>query len=194
MVYSKYMKDGGKTEMRKAIAVILTIVLSLCIFAGCGPKKTGENVMPAEDFNIYKDGKLVRTPEEMGVKVAETIDKSGNETYRKLKIGDSIALLEALYGNEIVCYEDESGKLQECSVSEYIEKKKDEEFISIILYRITYEDKIYSRKEISELPADENKFFDSVYLAIFIDNTAGKINNIGVGHERDPLGFKLKGS
>ena len=177
--------------MRKAIAVILTIVLSLCIFAGCGPKKTGENVMPAEDFNIYKDGKLVRTPEEMGVKVAETIDKSGNETYRKLKIGDSIEMLEALYGNEIVCYEDESGKLQECSVSEYIDIKKEEEYISIILYRVTYEDKIYSKKEISELPADENKFFETAYITFYIDNIAGKINNIFIVHGRDPLGFKL---
>ena len=191
MVYSKYMKDGGKTEMRKAIAVILTIVLSLCIFAGCGPKKTGENVMPEEDFNIYKDGKVHVYFEELAMNTSNSMLIFGGETYRGLKIGDSIELLEALYGNEIVCYEDESGKLQECSVSEYIDIKKEEEYISIILYRVTYEDKIYRKKEISELPADENKFFETAYITFYIDNIAGKINNIFIVHGRDPLGFKL---
>ena len=189
MVYSKYMKDGGKIEMRKAIAVILSIVLSLCIFAGCGPQKTGENVMPEEDFNFYEDGKLVAKPEDLGINVGYTVENIGNETYRKLKIGDSIDLMEALYGNEIVCYEDESGKLQECSVSEFIEKNKDEEYIRIYLYRIYYDDKIYSKKEISQLPEDDSKFFTYKNLALHSDGE--KVINIDISYGRKPLGFKL---
>ena len=174
--------------MRKAIAVILTIVLSLCIFAGCGPKKTGENVMPEEDFNFYEDGKLVATPEDLGIG-GSFLESIGNETYRKLRIGDSIEMLEALYGNEIVCYEDESGKLQECNVTEYIKKNKGNGNIRILLYRIEYDDKIYSKKEISELPEDNNKFFSYKCLAFIIEGN--NVKYIDISYGRKPLGFKL---
>ena len=98
-------------------------------------------------------------------------------------------MLEALYGNEIVCYEDESGKLQECSVSEFIEKNKDEEYIRIYLYRIYYDDKIYSKKEISQLPEDDSKFFTYKNLALHSDGE--KVINIDISYGRKPLGFKL---
>ena len=191
MVYSKYMKDGGKTEMRKAIAVILTIVLSLCIFAGCGPKKTGENVMAEEDFNIYENGNISMKWEDMPINNFMSFSILGGETNRKLKVGDSVEMLNSLYGNEIICYKDDSGKLQECSVTEYIKNNQDQEYIDINLYRITYDDKIYSTKEIMEMKADENKLFTMVYISFYVDVAAGIINDIGIGQGRRPLGTEL---
>ena len=177
--------------MRKAIAVILTIVLSLCIFAGCGPKKTGENVMAEEDFNIYENGNISMKWEDMPINNFMSFSILGGETNRKLKVGDSVEMLNSLYGNEIICYKDDSGKLQECSVTEYIKNNQDQEYIDINLYRITYDDKIYSTKEIMEMKADENKLFTMVYISFYVDVAAGIINDIGIGQGRRPLGTEL---
>ena len=177
--------------MRKAIAVILSIVLSLCIFAGCGPQKTGENVMPEEDFNIYENGNISMKWEDMPINNFMSFSILGGETNRKLKVGDSVEMLNSLYGNEIICYKDDSGKLQECSVTEYIKNNQDQEYIDINLYRITYDDKIYSTKEIMEMKADENKLFTMVYISFYVDVAAGIINDIGIGQGRRPLGTEL---
>ena len=131
--------------MRKAIAVILTIVLSLCIFAGCGPKK----LLAEEDFNIYRDGQLELDASD--IKGSIRFDSS-METFRGLKKGDSITKVKDLYGEESIVVLGEDNTIKEITVNEYTDIVNSHE-LTLTFYRMYYDNKVYTRKESYSLPA-----------------------------------------
>ena len=85
--------------MKKPVILVFIMVLLMFLVLGCGKR----GYLQEQDFNLYdSDGKLYIDANDMPGQVLTFGE--GGQTFRGLKIGDTVTKFKELYGEEIMFY------------------------------------------------------------------------------------------
>ena len=81
--------------MKRILSGVLALLILLLAITGCSPNN---KLLSEEDFNVYRDGKLFMDIND--VKNKSIYLDPDSETFRGLKLNDTVTKVKELYGNE----------------------------------------------------------------------------------------------
>ena len=137
--------------MKRILSGVLALLIMLFSLVGCS---NNSRFLAEEDFNIYSGGKLY-------LDIGDSLGGAGScfatfdedaETFRGLKVNDTVTKLKELYGNEIVYVRvRETNSIKKMSVAEHIRTVIDDNYL-IRFEKIYIDGKAYDLKEAVEFP------------------------------------------
>lgn len=137
--------------MKRILSGVLALLIMLFSLVGCS---NNSRFLAEEDFNIYSGGKLYLDIDDSlgGEESYFAIFNEGAETFRGLKVNDTVTKLKELYGNEIVYVRvRETNSIKKMSVAEHIRTVIDDNYL-IRFEKIYIDGKAYDLKEAVEFP------------------------------------------
>ena len=137
--------------MKKILSGVLALLIMLFSLVGCS---NNSRFLAEEDFNIYSGGKLYLDIDDSlgGEESYFAIFNEGAETFRGLKVNDTVTKVKELYGNEIVYVRvRETNSIKKMSVAEHIRTVIDDNYL-IRFEKIYIDGKAYDLKEAVEFP------------------------------------------
>lgn len=115
--------------MKRILSGVLALLILLLAITGCSPNN---KLLSEEDFNVYSGGKLY-------LDIGDSLGGAGScfatfdedaETFRGLKVNDTVTKLKELYGNEIVYVRvRETNSIKKMSVAEHIRTVIDDNYL-----------------------------------------------------------------
>ncbi len=134
--------------MKRILSGVLALLILLLAITGCSPNN---KLLSEEDFNVYRDGKLFMDIND--VKNKSIYLDPDSETFRGLKLNDTVTKVKELYGNESTYIKvKETNCLEKMSVAEFIRIVTDDNY-QIQFEKIYIDGKLYDLKQAAEFPA-----------------------------------------
>ena len=171
-----------ENQMKRILSGVLALLILLFSLVGCS---NNSRFLAEEDFNIYSGGKLYLDIDDSlgGEESYFAIFNEGAETFRGLKVNDTVTKVKELYGNETIYIKiKETNSLEKKSVTEFIRTVVEDNY-KIQFERIYIDGKLYDLKQLAEFPVGTK--YTSKMLSIEINGV--HVSEIRVDYGRFTL-------
>ena len=147
--------------MKRILSGVLALLILLFAVAGCSDNE----FLAKEDFNVYRDGKLYIDINDV-IGNGLIFDEQNDETFRGLKVNDTVTKVKELYGDEIIYPKvRETNSIEKMSVSDHIERCIDDNYL-IRFEKISIDGELYNIKQLSEFPVGTEYFSKMLSIRI----------------------------
>ena len=147
--------------MKRILSGVLALLILLLAITGCSPNN---KLLSEEDFNVYRDGKLFMDIND--VKNKSIYLDPDSETFRGLKLNDTVTKVKELYGNETVYFVYGSDiPMEKLTVTDYIKKFPSGEFL-IRFDKIYLDGGLYNLEQCIDFPVGTKYTFKTLYIKV----------------------------